>query len=84
MAKNTIYAVKENIKSGGDLSHHLKQEKIIIRTTGDAIFATLDLDSHIVLNSVNILYSKNNEYKNRDVCNLISRDCIFKKNKIFK
>lgn len=64
LAKNTIYAVKENIKSGGDLSHHLKQEKIIIRTTGDAIFATLDLDSHIVLNSVNILYSKNNEYKN--------------------
>ncbi len=50
---------KENIKSGGDLSFHQVSEKIIIRTTGDSIVASIDRNKTLVLNSVNILLSNN-------------------------
>ena len=50
---------KENIKSGGDLSFHQANEKIIMRTTGDSIVASIDRNKTLVLNSVNILLSKN-------------------------
>ena len=50
---------KENIKSGGDLSFHQANEKIVMRTTGDSIVASIDRNRTLVLNSVNILLSNN-------------------------
>ncbi len=43
-----------NVKSGGNLSFHQKDKKIVIRTTADRIVSTLDTTKSIVLNSVNI------------------------------
>ena len=54
---------KENIKSGGDLSFHQTPKKIIIRTTGDSIVASIDYNANLVLNSVNIVTTKNNDFE---------------------
>ena len=48
----------ENIKSGGKLEFHQVSPKVIIRTTGDSIIATIDENQYLVLNSVNILMPK--------------------------
>lgn len=52
--KRYITYLKSNIKSGGDISFHQLDKKIIIRTTADRIVATIDKSKSIALNSINI------------------------------
>jgi tRNA1(Val) A37 N6-methylase TrmN6 len=67
----------ENIKSGGDLSYHYTNPKLIIRTTADGIIATIDRNKNLVLNSVNIgILKSKNSYSLEAILGIINSKLI--------
>ncbi len=75
-AERYISPSRETIKSGGDLSKYLVEEKLFMRTTGDRFVTTYDSDKRLGINSLNLILSKSKEISLKYVLSILNSRLI--------